>query len=73
MNAISPAIVNTNFFAGLSDELVKHMSEDFAARVPLRRIPTVADIANSVAFLASDVSKNITGQCIHVDSGLIML
>jgi len=72
-NAISPAIVNTNFSVGLSDELVKHMSEDFNARVPLRRTPTVADIANVVAFLASDVSKNITGQCIHVDSGLIML
>jgi 3-oxoacyl-[acyl-carrier protein] reductase len=73
VNAISPAIVNTNFSAGLSDELVKNISEDFNARVPLRRTPTVADIANLVAFLASDVSKNITGQCIHVDSGLIML
>jgi len=73
VNAISPAIVNTNFSAGLSDELVKRMSEDFNSRVPLRRTPTVADIANVVVFLASDVSKSITGQCIHVDSGMIMM
>ena len=49
------------------------MSEDMAARVPLRRIQTVDDVANAVAFLASELSKNITGQCIQVDSGLIML
>jgi len=72
VNAISPAIVNTNFSAGLSGDLVKRMSEDFNSRVPLRRTPTVVDIANAVAFLASDVSKNITGQCIHIDSGMIM-
>jgi len=64
--------VNTNFSAGLSSDFVKRMSEDFNSRVPLRRTPTVVDIANAVAFLASDVSKNITGQCIHIDSGMIM-
>jgi enoyl-[acyl-carrier-protein] reductase (NADH) len=40
---------------------------------PLRRDQNVEDIANTVAFLASDVSMNITGQCIQVDSGLVML
>jgi enoyl-[acyl-carrier-protein] reductase (NADH) len=40
---------------------------------PLRRNQTVEDIANAVAFLASDVSKNITGQVLHVDSGMVML
>jgi 3-oxoacyl-[acyl-carrier protein] reductase len=44
-----------------------------AARVPMRRIQTVEDIANATAFLASDVSRNITGQCLQVDSGLVML
>ena len=68
-SAIAPGFVNTNFFAAN-----KNMNlEDMAAHTPLRRIQTVEDIANAVAFLASDVSKNITGQCIHVDSGAIML
>jgi enoyl-[acyl-carrier-protein] reductase (NADH) len=40
---------------------------------PLKRNQTVEDIANAVAFLSSDVSKNITGQCIQVDSGLVMI
>jgi NAD(P)-dependent dehydrogenase (short-subunit alcohol dehydrogenase family) len=41
-------------------------------RVPLKRIQTVEDIANAVAFLASDVSKNITGQTLQVDGGWFM-
>jgi 3-oxoacyl-[acyl-carrier protein] reductase len=49
------------------------MFEDMAKMAPLKRNQTVEDIANAVAFLASDVSKNITGQCLQVDSGMIML
>ncbi len=73
VNAIAPGILKTKFFAGYESERVNRMAEDMAARVPLRRIQTVEDVANAVAFLASDVSRNITGQCLQVDSGLIML
>jgi 3-oxoacyl-[acyl-carrier protein] reductase len=65
--------LKTKFFAGYSGERVNKMTEDMAARVPMRRIQTVEDIANATAFLASDVSRNITGQCLQVDSGLVML
>ena len=71
VNAIAPGIVKTNLFAG--DKNANLAYEGLAARMPLRRIQTVEDIANAVAFLASDVSRNITGQCIQVDSGLVML
>jgi 3-oxoacyl-[acyl-carrier protein] reductase len=71
-NAIAPGMVQTNFFNTLGDRFTK-MSEGMASRVPTRRIQTVEDIANAVAFLVSDVSKNITGQCIQVDSGMVML
>lgn len=70
VNAIAPGMVQTHFFdsgGGLSTE----MMEGMASRVPLRRIQTVEDIANAVAFLASDVSRNITGQTIMIDSGLV--
>jgi len=30
-------------------------------------------MANTAAFLASDVSRNITGQCIQVNGGMVML
>ena len=71
-NAIAPGMVQTNFFGEMDERLAK-MFEGMASRVPTRRIQTVEDIANAVAFLVSDVSRNITGQCIQVDSGLVML
>jgi len=72
VNAIAPGRVKTNFFASLG-ERANQISEDFTAHLPMRRIQTVEDVANAVAFLASDVSMNITGQCIQVDSGQVML
>ena len=71
VNAVAPGMVKTAFFdggGGLSDEMIEGMS----SRVPMRRIQTVEDMANAVAFLASDVSCNITGQTLMVDSGMVM-
>ncbi|MFC1884095.1 SDR family NAD(P)-dependent oxidoreductase [Thermodesulfobacteriota bacterium] len=39
---------------------------------PLKREQTEEDIANVILFLASDASKNITGQSINVDGGAVM-
>ena len=72
VNAIAPGMLKTNFYAALPGEVVTQIFSEVAAMTPLRRDQTVEDIANMVAFLASDVSKNITGQCIQVDSGLVM-
>ncbi len=72
VNAVSPGVVQTKFFASLGDRAAQ-LFEGMAERVPMRRIQTVEDIAYAVAFLASDVSRNITGQTLHVDSGLVML
>ena len=71
-NAIAPGVVQTSFF-GEPNERLDRMMEGMASRVPTRRLQTVADIAYAVAFLVSDASKNITGQCLQVDSGLVML
>ena len=74
VNAIAPAFLHTKFDAdfGLKDSVIKQIFEEMAARAPLRRNQTVEDIANAVAFLSSDVSRNITGQCLQVDSGMVM-
>jgi NAD(P)-dependent dehydrogenase (short-subunit alcohol dehydrogenase family) len=71
VNGIAPAMVATKFHGGgkgPSPEMIQ-MTAD---RVPLKRIQTVEDIANAVAFLVSDVSKNITGQTLQVDGGWFM-
>ena len=70
-NAIAPGVLKTNFF-GEPNERINQMMEGMSERVPTRRIQTVEDITNAVAFLVSDVSRNITGQCLQVDSGLVM-
>ena len=72
VNAIAPGMVKTELFGEIT-EVQNQRFERWASRPPLRRIQTVEDMATAAAFLASDVSKNITGQCIQVDSGLVML
>ena len=41
----------------------------YAARTPLARMPTDEDIKGAAAFLASDLSAYVTGQCLMVDGG----
>jgi 3-oxoacyl-[acyl-carrier protein] reductase len=43
----------------------------YARIVPLGRVQSAEDVGKAVAFLASDDAANITGQCLHVDGGLI--
>ena len=43
-----------------------------SAQIPLARLGTPADVAATVAFLASDLASYITGQVIVVDGGMVM-
>ena len=45
------------------------MIDETAKKSPLRRPIDAYDVANSVAWLCSDLGKNITGQTIFVDAG----
>jgi NAD(P)-dependent dehydrogenase (short-subunit alcohol dehydrogenase family) len=48
------------------------MVEEMIRRVPMKRLGTARDIANTMAFLASDEAAYITGQAISVSGGLVM-
>jgi 3-oxoacyl-[acyl-carrier protein] reductase len=69
VNAVAPGFVLTELTAGLPDAL----KEEITARTPLGRFGTTEEIANAVAFLASDEAAYITGQVLAVDGGLVMM
>jgi NAD(P)-dependent dehydrogenase (short-subunit alcohol dehydrogenase family) len=45
------------------------LNEAFKMYVPLKRAPSVDDVVNGVLFLASDLSRSITGTTLHIDGG----
>jgi 3-oxoacyl-[acyl-carrier protein] reductase len=69
VNAVAPGFVLTELTQDLPDEL----KEEITSRTPLGRFGTTEEIANAVAFLASDEAGYITGQVLAVDGGLVMM
>jgi len=68
VNAIAPGYIETELTAGLGDQIRTAILEN----IPLGRLGTPEDIANTVCFLASDYAAYITGQTITVDGGMVM-
>ncbi|SGT13321.1 3-oxoacyl-[acyl-carrier-protein] reductase [Staphylococcus aureus] len=68
VNAVAPGFIVSDMTDALSDEL----KEQMLIQIPLARFGQDTDIANTVAFLASDKAKYITGQTIHVNGGMYM-
>ncbi|MBQ6057155.1 MAG: 3-oxoacyl-[Treponema sp.] len=66
VNCIAPGFIETDMTAVLKPELQQAMIDS----VPLKRAGTTEDVAGAALFLASDMSKYITGQVIGVDGGL---
>ena len=66
VNAIAPGFIGTDMTAAMDDAT----KEKYAAQIPLGRIGKPEDVANAVAFLASDDACYITGQILGVDGGL---
>lgn len=67
-NAIAPGFIDTEMTAVL-DEKTK---ENILNQIPLRELGRVEDVAKMVLFLASDDSRYVTGQVLHVDGGMVM-
>ena len=68
VNAVAPGFVETEMSAKISDAA----REAGIAQIPFGRFGKPEDIANAVAFLASDKSSYITGQVLCVDGGMAM-
>lgn len=68
VNAVAPGFTQTDMTDILSNEMKAKIQET----VPLKRLGKPEDIANMVAFLASEQANYITGQVIHVDGGLVI-
>jgi len=69
VNAVAPGFVLTELTQDLPESLQAQITE----RTPLGRFGTPEEIADAVAFLASDEAGYITGQVLAVDGGLVMM
>lgn len=65
VNCVAPGATKTPMTATIPEDLVKRL----IAKVPLGRMAEPEEIANVHAFLVSDESSYVTGQCIFVDGG----
>jgi 3-oxoacyl-[acyl-carrier protein] reductase len=67
-NAVAPGFIETAMTSTLSEEL----KQAALKTIPLGRIGTTEDVANCVAFLASEGAGYITGHVLNVNGGMLM-
>jgi 3-oxoacyl-[acyl-carrier protein] reductase len=69
VNAVAPGFVLTE----LTQDLPDNLKAEITSRTPLGRFGTTEEVADAVAFLASNEAGYITGQVLAVDGGLVMM
>ena len=62
-NALAPALIDTPMLAGIAD---------LASLIPVGRLGQPQDVADVVAFLASDSAAYITGEVVDVNGGFLI-
>ncbi|TET18503.1 MAG: 3-oxoacyl-[acyl-carrier-protein] reductase [Dehalococcoidia bacterium] len=67
-NAIAPGFIDTEMTRKLSD----NAKQEFLRQVPLGYVGLPKDVADAVAFLASEEARYITGHVLNVDGGMVM-
>ena len=70
-NAVCPGPTDTPLFAEIGGDNPK-LREALIRAIPMRRLAQPTDLANVVAFLASDEAAYVTGQTVSVSGGLTM-
>lgn len=66
VNAIAPGFIDT----GMTEQLQENWRQELQKRIPLGYFGTPGDVAEAVAFLASEEARYITGQVLNVDGGM---
>ncbi len=66
VNAIAPGAIETSMVAQLTEE----WRDKFKTSIPIGRFGTPRDVAEAVAFMASEEAAYITGQVLNVDGGI---
>lgn len=68
VNAVAPGFITTD----MTDKLTEEIKGEMLKQIPLARLGDPEDIAKVVVFLASEDSRYMTGQTLHVDGGMVM-
>ena len=66
VNAVAPGFINT----AMTQALNESQQQEILSQIPLGRMGEAEDIANAVAFLASEEASYITGTVLHVNGGM---
>lgn len=67
VNAIGPGFIDTNMTKLIQD--IPMVADQLLAGIPLRRLGSPVEVANTALFLASDESSYFTGEILHPDGG----
>ncbi|MFB6466606.1 3-oxoacyl-[acyl-carrier-protein] reductase [Cytobacillus sp. Hz8] len=68
VNAVAPGFITTD----MTDQLNEEVKAEMLKQIPLAHFGEPRDVAQVVIFLASDESRYMTGQTLHVDGGMVM-
>ncbi|MDH5681119.1 MAG: SDR family oxidoreductase, partial [Spirochaetota bacterium] len=75
VNTLSPGPIDTPIFhrAGVPEEAVEGMKDQFTQMVPMKRLGTSREIGTAAVFLASQDSSYVVGEELQVDGGMANL
>ncbi len=68
INCVSPGFIQTE----MTDKIKEDFKKILIEKIPSGNLGSAEDVSNCVAFLASDISKYIYGETIHVNGGMYM-